>query len=87
MADKPHPTGVCHELTSSGLNGFPDSRYYKTAILSGETDTNELYKLEVAVKECGLFSDNEEKELVKLYCFLGAMLPYANAQCERLCDS
>ena len=120
-------TFILDFANDAGVIADSFSRYYKTAILSGETDPNELYNLEAAVMECGVFTHDEEKELVKLYTdgesrekidyvldkhavifanldndsqvsfkrsakrfvklynFLGAILPYSNAEWERLC--
>lgn len=103
------------------------SRYYRTAVLSGETDPDELRGLEAAVMDCGVFTRDEvrkfvelytggasqeelyslldkhavifagldtesqmkfkksAKRFVKLYNFLGAILPCSNPDWERLC--
>lgn len=102
------------------------SRYYRTTILSGETDPNKLYDLVDVMEKYQVFSDDEVKKLVDLYLdggardkldivldsctviykeletdeqiefksaakafvrtygFLGAILPYGNADWERL---
>ena len=120
-------TFILDFVNDAGIIADSFSRYYKTAILSGETDPNELYNREAVVKECGVFTQDEVKELVKLYTdgaerkeldpildkhavifanldrasqlkfkrsakrfvklynFLGAILPYSNAEWERLC--
>lgn len=101
-------------------------RYYRTTILSGETDPNKLYDLVAVMEGCqvyveedvlrvvNLFLDGAERELldptldacaarykqldvddmiafkssakafVRTYGFLGAILPYGNAEWERL---
>ncbi len=120
-------TFILDFANDAGVIADSFSRYYKTAILSGETDPNELYNLEAIVMECEVFTQDEVKELVKLYTdggsrekidsvldkhavifanldkdlqikfkrsarrfvklynFLGAILPYSNAEWERLC--
>ena len=102
------------------------SRYYRTTILSGETDPNKLYDLVATMQEYQVFSDEDVTRLVNLYLdgadrekldptldfctelykhlemddqikfksaakafvrtygFLGAILPYGNADWERL---
>ncbi len=102
------------------------SRYYRTTILSGETDPNKLYDLVAAMKEYQVYSGEDAERLVNLYLegagrdrldpvldacaeiykqletddqikfksaakafcrtygFLGAILPYGNADWERL---
>lgn len=102
------------------------SRYYRTTILSGETDPNKLYDLVATMEEYQVYSDEDVKRLVSLYLdgvdrdkldptldactaiykqletddqikfksaakafvrtygFLGAILPYGNADWERL---
>ena len=102
------------------------SRYYRTTILSGETDPNKLYDLVTTMQEYDVYSDEDMKRLVDLYLdgverdkldptldactaiykqletddqikfksaakafvrtygFLGAILPYGNADWERL---
>lgn len=102
------------------------SRYYRTTILSGETDPNKLYDLVATMEKYQIFSDEDVKRLVDLYLegadrsqldptldacaavykqletddqikfksaakafcrtygFLGAILPYGNADWERL---
>lgn len=102
------------------------SRYYRTTILSGETDPNKLYDLLASMEEYQVFTDADVKNLVDLYLdgadrdkldpildactaiykqldtddqikfksaakafcrtygFLGAILPYGNADWERL---
>ena len=120
-------TFILDFANDAGIIAESFSRYYKTAILSGETDPNELYNLESAVMECGVFTheemtnfvklytrDGERGELdsildkhavifanldkdsqirfkrsgkrfVKLYNFLGEILPYSNSEWEMLC--
>ncbi len=102
------------------------SDYYRTTILSGETDPNKLYDLVATMQEYQVFSDENVERLVNLYLggadrekldpildfcaglykqletddqikfksaakafvrtygFLGAILPYGNADWERL---
>ena len=60
-------TFILDFANDAGVIADSFSRYYKTAILSGETDPNELYNLEAAVMDCGVFTRDEVKELVKLY--------------------
>lgn len=102
------------------------SRYYRTTILSGETDPNKLYDLVATMEGYQVYSDNDVERLVNLYLngadrdkldpildactviykylemddqikfksaakafvrtygFLGAILPYGNADWERL---
>ena len=102
------------------------SRYYRTTILSGETDPNKLYDLVATMERYQVYSGNDVKHLVNLYLngadrdkldptldactaiyiqletddqikfksaakafcrtygFLGAILPYGNADWERL---
>ncbi len=102
------------------------SRYYRTTILSGETDPNKLHDLVDTLKGYQIYSDDDVKRLVDLYLhgadrdkldpildactavykeletedqircksaakafvrtygFLGAILPYGNAEWERL---
>ena len=102
------------------------SRYYRTTLLSGETDPNKLYDLTATMEEYQVYSDAHVEKLVDLYLngaerdrldpildacaaiykdldtedqikfksaakafcrtygFLGAILPYGNADWERL---
>lgn len=102
------------------------SRYYRTTILSGETDPNKLYDLVATMEEYQVFSNEDVERLVNMYLdgadrdkldptldactavykqldtddqikfksaakafvrtygFLGAILPYGNADWERL---
>lgn len=102
------------------------SRYYRTTILSGETDPNKLYDLVATMEEYQIYSNEDVERLVNLYLdgvdrdkldptldactaiykqletddqikfkssakafvrtygFLGAILPYGNADWERL---
>ncbi|MDD3218116.1 MAG: type I restriction endonuclease subunit R [Lachnospiraceae bacterium] len=102
------------------------SRYYRTTLLSGETDPNKLYDLITTMEEYQVYSDEHVEKLVDLYLngaerdrldpildacaavykgldtedqikfksaaksfcrtygFLGAILPYGNADWERL---
>lgn len=102
------------------------SRYYRTTLLSGETDPNKLYDLITTMEEYQVYSDEHVQKLVDLYLngaerdrldpildacaavykgldtedqikfksaaksfcrtygFLGAILPYGNADWERL---
>ena len=102
------------------------SRYYRTTILSGETDPNKLYDLVATMEEYQVYSDEDVERLVDMYLdgadrdkldptidactaiykqletedqikfksaakafcrtygFLGAILPYGNADWERL---
>ena len=102
------------------------SRYYRTTILSGETDPNKLYDLVSTMKQCQVYDEAAVVKLVNLYIngaerdkldpildactvvykqldtddqikfkssakafcrtygFLGAILPYGNADWERL---
>ena len=102
------------------------STYYRTTMLSGETDPNKLYDLVTTMEEYQVFSDEDVERLVNLYLdgadrdkldptldactaiykqletddqikfksaakafvrtygFLGAILPYGNADWERL---
>ena len=43
------------------------SLYYRTTILSGETDPNKLYDLVAVMKKHQVFCDEDVRELVKLY--------------------
>ena len=43
------------------------SRYYRTTILSGETDPNKLYDLVATMEEYQVYSDEDVKRLVNLY--------------------
>lgn len=120
-------TFILDFANDTGIIADSFSRYYKTVMLSGETDPNELYNLEASIMDCGVFTEDEVKELVmlytggegrekidsifdkhavifvnldndtqikfkrsakrfvKMYNFLGAILPYSNAEWERLC--
>lgn len=102
------------------------SRYYRTTLLSGETDPNKLYDLIATMEEYQVYSEGNVEQLVNLYLdgserdrldpildacaviyknldtedqikfkssakvfcrtygFLGAILPYGNAEWERL---
>lgn len=102
------------------------SRYYRTTILSGETDPNKLYDLIATMEEYQVYSDADVERLVNMYLegadrdrldptldactaiykqletddqikfkssakafcrtygFLGAILPYGNAEWEKL---
>ncbi len=101
------------------------SRYYRTTLLSGETDPNKLYDLIATMEDCQVYSESHVEKLVDLYLngaerdrldpildacaasykdldtenqikfksaakafcrtygFLGAILPYGNADWER----
>ena len=43
------------------------SRYYRTTILSGETDPNKLYDLVATMEEYQVYSDEDVERLVNLY--------------------
>ncbi len=102
------------------------SRYYRTTVLSGETDPNKLYDLIALMEDCQVYSHDQVNKLIDLYLngaererldpildacaavykefetedqikfksaaksfcrtygFLGAILPYGNADWEKL---
>ena len=121
-----HDTFVLDFANSPDMIEKSFSRYYRTTLLSGETDPNKLYDLIDTMEEYQVYSDDNVKNLVDLYLsgaerdqldpildicvliyknldtedqikfkssakafcrtygFLGAILPYGNADWERL---
>lgn len=121
-----HDTFVLDFANSSDMIERSFSRYYRTTLLSGETDPNKLYDLIATMEEYQVYSEENVEQLVNLYLdgaerdkldpildtcaviyknldtedqikfkssakafcrtygFLGAILPYGNAEWERL---
>lgn len=121
-----HDTFVLDFANSPDMIERSFSRYYRTTLLSGETDPNKLYDLIATMEEYQVYSEENVEQLVNLYLdgserdrldpildacaviyknldtedqikfkssakafcrtygFLGAILPYGNAEWERL---
>lgn len=121
-----HDTFVLDFANSPDMIEKSFSRYYRTTLLSGETDPNKLYDLIATMEEYQVYSEENVEQLVNLYLdgaerdkldpildacavvykeldtddqikfkssakafcrtygFLGAILPYGNAEWERL---
>ena len=121
-----HDTFVLDFANSPDMIEKSFSRYYRTTLLSGETDPNKLYDLISTMEEYQVYSEENVEQLVNLYLdgaerdkldpildtcaviyknldtedqikfkssakafcrtygFLGAILPYGNAEWERL---
>ena len=121
-----HDTFVLDFANSPDMIEKSFSRYYRTTLLSGETDPNKLYDLIATMEEYQVYSEENVEQLVDLYLdgaerdkldpildtcvviyknldtedqikfkssakafcrtygFLGAILPYGNAEWERL---
>lgn len=121
-----HDTFVLDFANSPDMIEKSFSRYYRTTLLSGETDPNKLYDLITTMEGYQVYSDKDVESLVNLYLdgaerdkldpildfcvvaykgletddqikfkssakafcrtygFLGAILPYGNAEWERL---
>lgn len=121
-----HDTFVLDFANSPDMIEKSFSRYYRTTLLSGETDPNKLYDLIATMEGYQVYSDKDVESLVNLYLdgaerdkldpildfcviaykgletddqikfkssakafcrtygFLGAILPYGNAEWERL---
>ncbi len=123
---KKHDTFVLDFANKPEIIEESFSRYYRTTILSGETDPNKLHDLVAAMEGCQVYSGDDVERLVNLYLngadrdkldpaldactaiyrqletdeqikfksaakafcrtygFLGAILPYGNADWEKL---
>lgn len=121
-----HNTFVLDFFNNPAMIEEAFSRYYRTTLLSGETDPNKLYDLIAIMEEYQVYSEDHVQKLVNLYLdgaerdrldpildvcaavykaletedqikfksaakafcrtygFLGAILPYGNAEWERL---
>lgn len=121
-----HDTFVLDFFNNPAMIEEAFSRYYRTTLLSGETDPNKLYDLSATMEEYQIYSEAHVEKLVDLYLngaerdrldpildacaaiykdldtedqikfksaakafcrtygFLGAILPYGNADWERL---
>ena len=121
-----YDTFVLDFVNQPGIIEQSFSRYYRTTILSGETDPNKLYDLISIMEQCQVYNNNDIETVVDLYLngaerskldfildecteiykqldteeqisfkssaktfcrtysFLGAILPYGNADWERL---
>lgn len=121
-----HDTFVLDFFNNPAMIEEAFSRYYRTALLSGETDPNKLYDLTATMEEYQVYAEAHVEKLVDLYLngaerdrldpildacaviykdldtedqikfksaakafcrtygFLGAILPYGNADWERL---
>ncbi|MCM1249352.1 MAG: type I restriction endonuclease subunit R [Lachnoclostridium sp.] len=121
-----HDTFVLDFFNKPAMIEDAFSKYYRTTLLSGETDPNKLYDLIAAMEEYQIYSEEQVEKLVDLYLngadrdrldpildvcvmvykeletegqikfksaakafcrtygFLGAILPYGNADWERL---
>ena len=123
---KKHDTFVLDFANKPEIIQEAFSRYYRTTVLSGETDPNKLYDLISIIESCQIYSNDDVERLVGLYLdgagrdkldptldactmayrqletdeqikcksaakafvrtygFLGAILPYGNAEWEKL---
>ena len=123
---KKHDTFVLDFANKPEMIEQAFSRYYRTTILSGETDPNKLYDLVAAMEAYQVFSNDDIERIINLYLdgadrdrldpildacvaiynqletddqitfksaakafvrtygFLGAILPYGNAQWEKM---
>ena len=123
---KKHDTCILDFANDEGIIEKAFSRYYRSTILSGNTDPNKLYDLISIMEQCQVYNDDNVNKLVNLYLegaernkldiildvcalnykqleldeqikfkssakafcrtysFLGAILPYGNADWERL---
>ena len=64
---KKHDTFILDFLNDSDGIEFAFSDYYRTTILSGETDPNKLHDLTAALEDAEVYSDDEVDGLVELY--------------------
>ena len=73
---KKHDAFILDFLNDSDGIEFAFSDYYRTTILSGETDPNKLHDLTAALEDAEVYSDDQVEDLVELYL--------AGAERERL---
>ena len=64
---KKHDAFILDFLNDSGGIEFAFSDYYRTTILSGETDPNKLHDLVAALEDAEVYSDAQVENLVELY--------------------
>ena len=64
---KKHDTFILDFLNDSDGIEFAFSDYYRTTILSGETDPNKLHDLTAALEDAEVYSDDQVDGLVELY--------------------
>ena len=64
---KKHDTFILDFLNDSDSIEFAFSDYYRTTILSGETDPNKLHDLTAALEDAEVYSDDQVDGLVELY--------------------
>ena len=64
---KKHDTFILDFLNDSDGIEFAFSDYYRTTILSGETDPNKLHDLTAALEDAEVYSDAQVDDLVELY--------------------
>ncbi len=64
---KKHDAFILDFLNDSDSIEFAFSDYYRTTILSGETDPNKLHDLTAALEDAEVYSDDQVESLVELY--------------------
>ena len=64
---KKHDAFILDFLNGSDGIEFAFSDYYRTTVLSGETDPNKLHDLAAALAGAGVYSDDQGANLVELY--------------------
>ena len=64
---KKHDAFILDFLNDSDGIEFAFSDYYRTTILSGETDPNKLHDLTAALEDAEVYSDDQVESLVELY--------------------
>ena len=64
---KKHDAFILDFLNDSDGIEFAFSDYYRTTILSGETDPNKLHDLTAALEDAEVYSDDQVENLVELY--------------------
>ena len=64
---KKHDAFILDFLNGSDGIEFAFSDYYRTTVLSGETDPNKLHDLAAALAGAGVYSDDQVANLVELY--------------------
>ncbi len=64
---KKHDTCVLDFANSPDIIAEAFSKFYRTTILSGETDPNKLYDLVAELERHQVYSDNDVERIVKMY--------------------
>ena len=64
---KKHDAFILDFLNDSDGIEFAFSDYYRTTILSGETDPNKLHDLAAALEDAEVYSDDQVESLVEMY--------------------